>query len=360
MSAGEVVEETWSEVVGQPEAVALLRAAAASPVHAYLFVGPSGAGKREAARAFAAELLSRGAASDEGERHARLAAAETHPDLIVVEPDGARVTIGQAREVIQASVRSPVEGPLQVIVLCEFHRIEHIGAALLKTIEEPPPTTVFVILADEVVPELVTIASRALRVDFGPVPPEVIVERLVAEGSTTDEAVVAADAAAGDLRRARLLAGDPSLAARRQAWVTLPERLDGSGAAVMIETAALREHIDRAQGPLDERQAAEVADLEERVERYGSRGQGVSALRERHRREIRRLRTQELRFGLTTVAARYRAELLAGRATAELLDALRAVQDASEAVDRNGTEELVLEALLLRLPALSPSAGAAH
>jgi len=354
MSADEVVDGAWAEVVGQPEAVALLRAAAAAPVHAYLFVGPTGGGKRAAARAFAAELLSRGASGAEAERHARLAAEESHPDLVVVEPAGARITIEQAREVIQASVRSPVEAPVQVIVLCDFHRIEYVGAALLKTIEEPPPTTVFVVLADEVVPDLVTIASRALRVDFGPVPPAIIAERLVAEGTPAEEARAAADAAAGDLGRARLLANDPALGARRRAWAELPGRLDGTGAAVMVEVASLRQHIDRAQDPLDERQRAEVADLEERVERYGSRGQGVGTLRDQHRREVRRLRTQELRLGLTTVAARYREELASGEVSADVLDALAAVQDASEAIDRNGNEELLLTTLLLRLPGLRP------
>ena len=353
MSVEDVLDGAWADVVGQPEAVALLRSAAVSPVHAYLLVGPSGSGKRQAAAAFAATLLASGATGDEAERHARLAVQEHHPDLTFIEPEGARVTIEQARAVTQASVRSPVEAAVQVIVLCEFHRIENIGAALLKTIEEPPPTTVFVVLADEIVPDLVTIASRAMRVDFGPVPPEVIAARLVAEGVGPAEADQAAAAASGDLGRARLLARDPALSARREAWTTLPDRLDGTGAAVVVEVASLREHIDRAQGPLDERQAAEVAELEERVERYGSRGQGVAALRDKHRREVRRLRTQELRFGLSTVAARYRARLMEGRPSGELLEAMEAIQASSEALDRNGNEELLLESLLLKLAPLS-------
>ena len=44
----------WDEVIGQPTAVELLAAAAADPVHAYLFVGPAGCTKLQAARAFAA------------------------------------------------------------------------------------------------------------------------------------------------------------------------------------------------------------------------------------------------------------------------------------------------------------------
>ena len=67
----------WDRVVGQPTAVALLTAAAADPVHAYLFVGPAGSTKLQAARAFAALLLD--PTGDPAGRDARLAAAGEHP-----------------------------------------------------------------------------------------------------------------------------------------------------------------------------------------------------------------------------------------------------------------------------------------
>ncbi len=50
-------EELWSTVIGQPEAVSFLKTASKSPVHAYLFIGPEGAGRRQAAYAFAGSLL---------------------------------------------------------------------------------------------------------------------------------------------------------------------------------------------------------------------------------------------------------------------------------------------------------------
>ena len=77
--------DLWSEVVGQDAAVEQLRAAAASPVHAYLIVGPEGSGKRAAARAFAADLLADGLDTVEAARARRLAAAEAHPSLTVIE-----------------------------------------------------------------------------------------------------------------------------------------------------------------------------------------------------------------------------------------------------------------------------------
>jgi DNA polymerase-3 subunit delta' len=85
--------DPFGEVVGQDRAVAELRRAAATPVHAYLFVGPRGSGKRDLARAFAAELLAAGATGEKDRaRTIRLALAEQHPDLIVVERVGAAIT----------------------------------------------------------------------------------------------------------------------------------------------------------------------------------------------------------------------------------------------------------------------------
>jgi DNA polymerase-3 subunit delta' len=103
--------DVWADVVGQDHAIAQLTAAAAHPVHAYLLVGPSGSGKRAAARAFAALLLSAGSAGDDAERHARLALAESHPDLHVIEPTTAqgRIDVDAAREIVKQAALSPAE-----------------------------------------------------------------------------------------------------------------------------------------------------------------------------------------------------------------------------------------------------------
>ena len=152
--------------------IAQLTAAAAHPVHSYLLVGPSGSGKRGAAKAFAALLLSAGSEGEEAERHQRLALAETHPDLHIVEATTAqgRIDAPTAKAIVKQAALSPAEGDRKVLVLEDFHRIDQFGAILLKYVEEPPPSTFFVILAEDVPPELVTIASRSVRIDLGPVP----------------------------------------------------------------------------------------------------------------------------------------------------------------------------------------------
>jgi hypothetical protein len=104
---------------------------------------------------------------------------------------------------------------------------------------------------------------------------------------------------------------------------------------------------------LEARQAAELADLAERVERTGERGAGRKVLADRHKRELRRLRHDELRFGLATLAGTYGEALTDGGADARAcIDAVAAIQAAAEAMVRNPTEALLLQDLLLKLPPL--------
>ncbi|MGH9116942.1 MAG: ATP-binding protein [Acidimicrobiales bacterium] len=353
-AAGELATDPWAEVVGQDPAVTRLRAVAARPVHAYLLVGPPGSGKRPLARAFAAELLAQVAAPEDRDRLVRLALAERHPDLIVVERAGATVRVEEAEELIRLAVRTPVEGDRKVIVGLGFESTEPAAAAkLLKIVEEPPASTVFVLLSEDVPPELVTIASRCVRVDLDPLPARLIADRLVAEGVDPGAADEAAAAAAGDLDRARLLATDPRLALRRAAWQAVPDRLDDTGATAYRLVAELRASIDDAQGPLDTRHAAELVELEARVARFGERGSGRGELDRRQKRQVRRHRTNELRFGLATLARRYRDAAVESDRPAPYVAAVRAVHEAAEALIRNPNEALLLQALFLRLPALS-------
>jgi DNA polymerase-3 subunit delta' len=350
VSASTVVDP-WSTVVGQPRAVDALRAAATAPVHAYLLVGPRGAGKRSLARAFAGALLAEG--RPDQDRHLALALAEEHPDLTIVERVGASISAEQADRIVDRASRSPVEGDRKVLVLDEFHLVApSVGPKLLKTIEEPPSGTVFLVLAEEVTPDLVTIASRCVRITLGPVPRHDIVAALVAAGISPTAAEPAADASAGDLGRARVLATDERLALRRQAWFEVPDRLDGTGAAAAAAVEEVLALIDDAMAPLRAAHARELEELEERVARLGERGSGRRDLADRHKREERRYRTDEVRFGLLTLARRYRDELAHAVRPGAEIEALAAIQRTSEGLVRNPTERLQLQALFLTLGAV--------
>ena len=345
---------SWETVIGQSAAVGRLRAAVEAPVHAYIFVGPSGAGKRRAANVFAGELLA--AAHPEGaDRHRRLAALEHHPDIHVLDPSGNSLRREEEAKplIIQAS-RSPVEGNRKVLIVNRFHSATPVAAAsLLKTIEEPPATTIFVLLADDVPPEHATIESRCTRVDFSPVPTEAIEAALVAEELTdAAQASVVAAAASGSMERARVLAIDDCLVARRDAWWSIPDRLDGTGAAVAVLVEEVRQLIDDAGKAKTQMHAVELEELDEREERLGTRGSGRRDMEARHRREFRQFRTEELRFGLSTLAGRYREVVVAGDERQGVLDASTRLGAAAEALVRNPNEALLLQALLLKLPPL--------
>ncbi len=343
----------WSGVVGQDRAVARLRRSAADPVHAYLFVGPPGSTKDAAARAFAAHVLA--GDDDPAHRDARLALAGQHPDVREVRRVGASLSVGQVDDVVRLAALAPVEARRTVLVIDEAHLLLDVAAGkLLKTIEEPPPATMFVVLADHVPTELVTIASRCVRIDFGPVPTERIAAQLVAEGHEPALAEEAAAAAAGNLERARVLVGDSGLTARRRAFASVPRRLDGTGATVAALADEVVRMADEAAAFLAPLHETELAELEARVAAAGERGSGRKELEDRHKREVRRYRTDELRSGLAAMAGTYR-DALADGTTVRTDGAVRAVgriHQALEALERNPNEALLLQALLLELPAV--------
>jgi DNA polymerase-3 subunit delta' len=355
--------ELYADVVNQERAVAALRAAAVRPVHAYLLLGPPGTGKRAAATSFAASLLCAhggdGTCDD-----CRRVLAGIHPDVVVVEREGPFISIDTAREIARAAALSPMEGRRKVLLLNDFHLVREAGPALLKTIEEPPPSTVFVILAEFLPPELVTIASRCVRIDFAPLASGVIADTLRREGVDSDLADQLAAATDGRLDRARLLAGDPEFAVRLRAWRDVPARLDGSGATAAAVAGELVELLDHSVEPLRAHQEEETALLEARNARMnevngktagGARAAraGMKELDERHRRELRRQRTDELKAGLAALAAVYRDGLAHGDPAGGPVEAVALIQKLSVNLAYNPNEALQLQALVSALGRLA-------
>ena len=345
---------SWDLVIGQPEAVRRLDAAVGAPVHAYLFVGPGGTGKRRAATVFAGELLA-AADPDNADRHRRLATDTGHADVHMLEPTGNNLRVEEAEALVVEASRSPVEGKRKVLIVNRFHTATPTAAAsLLKTIEEPPASSIFVLLAEDVPPEHVTIESRCTRVDFPPVAAEAIAAALIAEDLVhPDQAPIVAAAASGSIERARTLTQDQRLVARRDAWWSIPDRLDGTGAAVAVMVEEVRGLIDEASKTKVKEHEAELEALDAREEQLGTRGSGRKDLEGRQRRELRQFRTEELRFGLATLATRYREAIVAGDDRRGLLEGVDALRHTQDALVRNPNEALALQSLLLKLPALS-------
>jgi DNA polymerase-3 subunit delta' len=151
------------EIADQPRAIELLRRALASDrvAHAYAFIGPSGAGRMTAALAFAAELLG--------------SPSRQHPDLHVIvptppesNPKGARaIRINAIRELERVAALKPVAARRKVFVLDEAERMTaDTPQAFLKTLEEPPPATVIILILPRARAVPATILSRCQVVRF--------------------------------------------------------------------------------------------------------------------------------------------------------------------------------------------------
>ncbi|MCI0546178.1 MAG: DNA polymerase III subunit [Candidatus Rokubacteria bacterium] len=171
MSAPPVVE-----VPGQPEVANLLARALETGrvAHAYAFVGPSGVGRRRAALAFARALV----APAGGPAAARVDRG-AHPDVHLIEPTPPEsnpkgvptVRIESIREIGRLAALRPHEAPMKVFIVDEAERMTlATPQAFLKTLEEPPPRTVIILILTQIRTLPATVLSRCQIVRFRPVP----------------------------------------------------------------------------------------------------------------------------------------------------------------------------------------------
>ena len=230
----------WDDLQGQPAVVAQLRQAAQGEglTHAWLFTGPPGSGRSNAAKAFAAALNCdqedvslRGC----GECAACLTIlGETHSDVAFVRTEKVTITIDEARELVSTAGNRPSSARWRIIVVEDADRMaERTTNVLLKAIEEPTPRTVWMLCAPSPADVLVTIRSRCRPVALR-LPPAADVAALLVKRDGVDPAVAerAARAAQSHVGIARRLARDPEARERRLETVRFPLCLRGVTAAV--------------------------------------------------------------------------------------------------------------------------------
>jgi DNA polymerase III subunit delta' len=321
-----MTQSVWDSVVGQAKAVEQLHQLAVNHVHAYLFIGPEGCGKDEAARAFAAQLIT--GSDNAASREADLIMRGSFSDVIEVLREGAAVDKDEAEAIIRLATTTPTESKVKVVIVHEIHLMRDSAAArLLKTIEEPSEKVIFILLADQLVPSLATINSRCVVVQF----------------------------AANNAYRERLLANDPRFAHRQEAFASIPYKLDGSGATVALIVDEIFELIEQATVPLIAEQKKELDELEARVSLTGERGSGRKALQDRHKRQLRKFNTDELRSGLSTIAGTYHSLIISETQYPDepkYYDAIHRIHKAMGSLGLNVNEELLLQSLFLHCPSL--------
>lgn len=228
--------DVFSELVGQQDAVEQLRTATASgaPTHAWLFTGPPGSGRSNAARAFAAALnCARGGCGSCSS--CRLVATGSHPAVSLVSTENVSYRIEDVRELIVTAQDRPAGYPWRVIVVEDADRMtERATNVLLKAIEEPPPQTIWVLCAPSPADVLVTIRSRCRHISLR-IPPVEAVESLLVQrdGLSKEQAGFAARVSQSHIGVARRLAADPEARKRREETVALPLRVRSASAAVL-------------------------------------------------------------------------------------------------------------------------------
>ena len=158
----------WQDVVGQPEAIAQLEHAvdgrADGVHHAWLFTGPPGSGRSQIAQAFAAALLctDKGCGSCNSCEMIRIG---NHPDLNVLATERVQISIDEIREYIDTSQFEPAVGNYRIMLIEDADRMaERSSNLLLKSLEEPPRGTIWLLCAPSADDMLPTIRSRVRRV----------------------------------------------------------------------------------------------------------------------------------------------------------------------------------------------------
>jgi len=190
--------------------------------HAWLITGPPGSGRSIAALCFAAALqcTSDGVPGCGECRACTTAMAGTHADVRRIVPEGLSIGVDEMRSIVQIASRRPGTGRWQVVLIEDADRLtEGAANALLKVVEEPPPSTVFLLCAPSVDPEdiAITLRSRCRHVALVTPPVEAIAQVLIdTDGLSADEARWAASVSGGHVGRARRLAVDQEARERRQ------------------------------------------------------------------------------------------------------------------------------------------------
>ncbi|MGW2641778.1 DNA polymerase III subunit delta' [Streptomyces sp. NPDC001348] len=365
----------WDDLVGQEKVSAVLEAAArdadalvtaaaagAAPpeasrmTHAWLFTGPPGAGRNQAARAFAAALQcvspdralggAPGCGFCDG---CHTALVGTHADVSTVAAVGAEILVKDMRDTVRKSFTAPANGRWQIILVEDAERLNEKSAnAVLKAVEEPAPRTVWLLCSPSIEDVLPTIRSRCRHLTLRTPSVAAVADMLVRrEGVEPDVAAAAARATQGHVDRARRLATDPAARERRAAVLKLPLRLDEVGACLK----AAQELVDAAAE--DAKQLAEEMDGKETEELKAALGaaQGgrlprgtagvMKDLEDMQKRRRTRTQRDSLDVALGDLTAFYR-DVLALQLGSRVAIANTDAEDALERLARGSTPEATL------------------
>ena len=391
----------WADVVGQQRAIDELRRAVAAAhgasaagfdtpnqrtseptaamTHGWLLTGPPGSGRSVAGRAFAAALE----CPDGGCgtcNTCRTALSGAHPDVTLCRTEQLSIGVEEVRELVRKSAMAPMSSPWQVLVIEDSDRLtDRAVNALLKSLEEPTPRTVWVLCAPNADDLPATIRSRAREVRLVTPPDEAVIEVLTRrDGVAPDVARVAARAAQGHIGKARALALDADAREARDRAVSLPGQWTSLGACLTSAAEVVARAQEVASAQTAELDAKEKAELDLALG-FGTKGAkprnvatAVNQLADEQKARAKRVQRDALDAVLTDLATWYRDVLTlqlggdeAGLVNVNLTDRARSVAASGtperttanldailavrRAIDGNVPPLLAIEALFIQL-----------
>ena len=364
----ELIEPPFTELIDQPLVASFLSAAckANKPSHAYLFIGPLGAGKTEAAFLLAKALLCPNGGCGICDDCIRIA-HKTHPDYHIIDPLGISGYLAeQTKELIRDVSFTPMRAARKVYLITRADALKGAPAnALLKTLEEPLGNVTFILLArtrDAVLP---TLLSRCQVLPFRRIPEDEAV-RILVERTGADAAMARrAFAATGGSRfRAEEFLLSQERRKTRVAVIETLERLSRLDDLEVLE--AVKALFVLLKQPLDVVKVEQQIQLDVSKD-YLSKG-GMKQLEQQHRRDLTSRERETTGEVLDIIRSWLRDVLLVllGKTdeivngdfhfhiaqTALRLDeaaiarSLMAVNRAQEQIQYNVSKELALEVLL--------------
>ncbi|EEI16159.1 DNA polymerase III subunit delta' [Corynebacterium lipophiloflavum] len=266
--------------------------------HAWLFTGPPGAGRSTTAVAFAAALVCTDPDVVGCGRcdNCRAVFAGAHTDVVHIVPKELVISVETVRGIVNQASRLPTVGAWRVIIIDEADRFSTAAAdAFLKTVEEPPASTVIILSAPSTDPEdFSTMLRSRCRHLYVPAPSESEIVRLLTqeEGASEEVARLAAAASLRHIGRARRLVRESGAQTHRAQVINLAELVfhgDAAFKAVGALVAAADKEAVAAHAEADSEERAAL----ERALGMGAKGKGAAKALRGVASSVKQLETQQ-------------------------------------------------------------------
>lgn len=283
--------------------------------HAWLFTGPPGSGRSNAALAFAAALVCRNGGCNNC-TDCNTAMSGSHADVELIKTEGLSIKIDEVRELITRASWSPAVGNYRVVVIEDADRLTESAAnALLKAIEEPGLRTVWLLCAPSSTDVLPTIRSRTRSLVLRTPSVAAVAKLLEKEKFSPAMADFAARVSQGHIGRARHLAKSEEARTRRQAILKISLLITDISSAFKAAQVLVEAAKAEAEEEAERRDDAEISALKEAWGQQGSKltqggSKAVKELEKEQKSRTTRMVRDYLDRALLDIATLYRDILL--------------------------------------------------